>query len=172
MPKMRVMSWVLFTLSLAFFFVQDFRWALKMPYLEWKNSAEAFQIPPDQLRALAERARQNRDAQSLAFVALQSTLEEDIALANQAVALDPSLTWIYYDLAYKRRFSDQPWKSPAFAPTLKDWTLKLEAFDPQNAAPHLLRAEVVRDAAQGFQDAYGPKKRLGGATPPAPTPVK
>jgi len=153
---MRVISWVLFTLSLAFFFVQDFRWALKMPYLEWKNSADALEVPPGQLQALAERAKQSRDAQSLAFVALHSSLHEDVALANQAVALDPSVSWIYLHLAYKRRFSDQPWKSPAFAPTLNDWTAKLEAFDPQNAAPYLLEADAIRDRTKGFPEYYPP----------------
>ena len=156
MPRMRVISWVLFTLSLAFFFVQDFRWALKMPYLEWKNSADALEIPPGQLQALAERAKQGRDAQSLAFVALHSPLHEDVALANQAVALDPSVTWIYLHLAYKRRFSDQPWKSPGFAPTLNDWTVKLEAFDPQNATPYLLEADAIRDRTKGFPEYYPP----------------
>jgi len=156
MPRMRIMSWVLFTLALAFFFVQDFRWALKMPYLEWKGSADALEIPPGQLQALAERAKQSRDAQSLAFVALHSSLNEDVALANQAVALDPSVTWVYLHLAYKRRFSDQPWKSPAFAPTLNDWTVKLEAFDPQNAAPYLLEADAIRERTKGFPEFYPP----------------
>lgn len=159
MPKMRIMSWVLFTLSLSFFFVQDFRWALQMPYVEWKNSADAFEIPPGQLQALAERAKQSRDAQSLAFVALHSSLNEDVALANQAVALDPSVTWIYLHLAYKRRFSDQPWKSPAFAPILNDWTVKLEAFDPQNAASYLLEADAIRDRTKSFPEYYPPFPR-------------
>ena len=156
MPRMRIISWVLFTLSLAFFFVQDFRWALKMPYVEWKNSPDALEVPPGQLQALAERAKQSRDAESLAFVALHSSLNEDVALANQAVALDPSVTWIYLHLAYKRRFSDQPWKSAAFAPTLNDWTVKLEAFDSQNAAPYLLEAEAIRDRTKSFPEFHPP----------------
>lgn len=154
------MSWVLFTLSLAFFFVQDFRWALKMPYLEWKNSPDALELPPGQLQALAERARQSRDAQSLAFVALHVTTDggRDVALANEAVAMDPSLTWLYYQLTYRHRGyhgPKQPAWEPAFVPVLKDWTAKLQAFDPQDAAPYLLEAEAIRDRAQDFPDFMG-----------------
>ena len=158
MPRLRIISWVLFTLSLAFFFVQDFRWALRMPYLEWKNSPDAFEVPPAQLQGLAERARQGRDAQSLAFVALHSPLQEDVAMANQAVALDPSLTWIYWQLAYRHRGYPSPGKTawePAFVPVLKDWTAKLEAFDPKNAAPYLLEAETIRDRTKDFLDQIG-----------------
>jgi hypothetical protein len=157
---MRVISWVLFTLSLAFFFVQDFRWALKMPYVEWKNSPDAFEVPPDRLQALAERAKQGRDAESLAFVSLHMATDggRDIALANEAVALDPSLTWIYFQLAYRHRGypgAGRPAWEPAFVPVLKDWTAKLQAFDVQNAAPYLLDAEAIRDRTRDFLDPSG-----------------
>lgn len=154
MPRMRIMSWVLFTLALAFFFVQDFRWALQMPYLEAKSDWESEGIPQDQLQALAERAKQNRDAQSLAFVALHVAGDQDAALADQAVAMDPSLTWIYYGMAHRHLAADR--KQPAFAPTLKEWTAKLQAFDPQNAVPYLLEAELLRDQAKKFPDLYSP----------------
>ena len=161
MPKMRVISWVLFTLSLAFFFVQDFRWALKMPYVEWKNSPDALEIPPGRLQALAERAKQSHDADSLAFVALHTAIDggRDTALANEAVAMDPSLTWIYYQLAYRHRDYRGPGRpawEPAFAPILKDWTAKLQAFDPQNAVPYLLEAEAIRDQTGKFPDLNPP----------------
>ena len=45
MPKMRIMSWVLFTLALAFFSVRDFRWALQMPYLEARVDWDSPGIP-------------------------------------------------------------------------------------------------------------------------------
>ena len=154
MPRMRVMSWVLFTLALAFFFVQDFRWALQMPYLEAKSDWESEGIPQDQLRALAERAKQDRDAQSLAFVALHVAGDQDAALADQAVAMDPSLTWIYYGMAHRHLAANR--KQPAFAPTLKEWTAKLQAFDPQNAVPYLLEAEILRAETKGFPDLYPP----------------
>lgn len=157
MPRMRVISWVLFTLSLAFFFVQDFRWALRMPYLEWKDSADAFEVPPDRLQALAERAQRGRDAESLAFVALHIATDggRDVALANEAVAIDPSLTWIYYQLAYRHRGyhgPKQPAWEPAFTPVLKDWTAKLQTFDSRNAVPYLLEAEATRDRTKDFPD--------------------
>ena len=135
MPKMRIMSWVLFTLSLAFFFVRDFRWGLQIPYWEATTGAiwwNAPVVPQQQLLALAERAKQSRDAQSLAFVALHVGRDQDVALAEQAVALDPSLTWVYYGVA-DRHGDGHGWKDPAFAPTLKTWIAKLQAWDPGNA---------------------------------------
>ncbi len=145
---------MLFTLALAFFFVQDFRWALQMPYLEAKSDWESGGIPQDQLQALAERAKPNRDAQSLAFAALHVAGDQDAALADQAVAMDPSLTWIYYGMARRHLAADR--KQPAFAPTLRQWTAKLQAFDPQNAVPYLLEAELLRDQAKKFPDLYSP----------------
>jgi hypothetical protein len=155
MPKMRIMSWVLFTLALAFFFVRDFRWALQLPYLEARMDWDSPAISQEKLLALAEQARQGRDAQSLAFAALHSDLGLDVALADQAVAMDPSLTWIYYSAANRHRGHDG-WKQPAFASALKDWTAKLQAFDPKNAVPYLLEAEAIRDRTKKFPDFYPP----------------
>ena len=154
---MRIMSWVLFTLAFAFFFVQDFRWGLEIPYWEMTTGArwDAPAIPQEKLLALAERARQNHDARSLAFVALQVGPDRDVAFADQAVAMDPSLTWIYYCVAYRHRL-DNGWKQPAFAATLKGWIAKLQAFDPQNAVPYLLEAEAIRAQAEKFPDLYPP----------------
>ncbi len=128
MPKMRIMSWVLFTLSLAFFFVRDFRWGLQIPYWEATTGSrwDSPLVPQEKLLALAERARQSRDAQTLAFVALHAGPDRDVAVADQAVALDPSLTWVYYGVAYRHR-PDHGWKDPAFAPALKTWIARLQA---------------------------------------------
>ncbi|MDP9263727.1 MAG: hypothetical protein M3O85_05325 [Acidobacteriota bacterium] len=155
MPKMRVMSWVLFTLALAFFFVKDYRWALQLPYMESRSDWESPGISQEKLQALAERAKQDRDAQSLAFVALHAGRDQDVALADQAVAVDPSLTWIYYGVAYRHR-ADNGWKQPAFASTLKGWTASLQAFDAQNAVPYLLQAEAIREQTKKFPDFYPP----------------
>ncbi len=162
MPRMRIMSWVLFTLSLAFFCVQDFRWALTLPYLEAKSDwyAYASLIPPQQLLALAERAKQNHDAQALAFAAIHVPVGQDVALAEQAVAMDPSLTWIYYHAA-GRHYWYHGWKDPAFAATLQGWVAKLQAWDGQNAAPHLLEASVISEQTKGFPELHfgGPLKK-------------
>ena len=155
MPKMRVMSWVLFTLALAFFSVRDFRWGLQLPYLEAGTDWDSSGIPPENLQALAERAKQSRDAESLAFLALRVGGGEDVALADQAVALDPSLTWIYYGVANRHR-GDRGWRQPAFASTLKGWTAKLQAFDPHNAVLYLLEAEAIREQTEKFPDLYPP----------------
>jgi hypothetical protein len=154
MPRMRVMSWVLFTLAFAFFFVQDFRWSLQLPYQEARTEWTGSDVPQADLLALAERAQHSRDARSLAFVAFHVAGDQDVTFADQAVAIDPSLTWIYYGMAHRHLAANR--KQPAFAPTLKAWTAKLEAFDPQNAVPYLLEAEILRDETPKFPDLYPP----------------
>ena len=86
---------------------------------------------------LADQARKNHDAEGLAFAAIRPFERggrEDLnsaALANEAVGLDPKLTWIYAMVAHGNRS----------LPEADEWIGKLQQFDPQNALPHLLIAE-------------------------------
>ena len=148
MRRTRFMSMVFLALSLAFFCVQEFRWALEFLVVEYrlqKLSSFGTPIAPEKLRALAQQAQQSGDAQALAFVALNlpsDDREESFRLAEQAVARDPKLTWIYYQLA-KKHSGD--WTNPDVAKRMREWAAKLEAFDPDNAVPSLLRAELLRE---------------------------
>jgi len=84
-------------------------------------------------RKVAELARKNHDAEGLAFAALhpwQGT-PDSAELAEEAVRLDPKLTWIYADVGHHN----------AARPEGDEWISKLQQFDPQNALPHLLTAE-------------------------------
>ena len=158
MRRTRFMSLFFLALSVAFFCVQDFRWALQFPLLEYfflkGGQAALAPLGPSarQLEALRQRAEKNGDAQQLAFAAMHwpsDKREESFRLAEQAVARDPRLTWIYYPAA--GRYADQ-WREAAVAERLRPWVAKLEAFDPDNALPSLFRAELLRETTKDWRD--------------------
>jgi hypothetical protein len=79
-------------------------------------------------------AEKENDAQTLAFLAMQSQDEQtSTRLAHQAIALDPSLTWILVDLPFR---------------TLSSHLEQLQRWDPDNAVPYLLRADFLDFQAQ------------------------
>ncbi len=85
---------------------------------------------------MAREAEANPDAKTLAFLsARMSTPEENARLADEAVAIDPSLTWIYIKGAGSNYVYSQISEKRA-------WTHKLEAWDPDNAMPYLMQAAV------------------------------
>lgn len=151
MRRTRFMSLVFLALSLAFFCVQEFRWALEYLVVEYKlgrlTSYAAF-LPPEKVRALAERAQQGGDAQALAYAALHTeNREESLRWADQAVAKDPQLTWIYYHVALNHMpFSAAP--DPEVAKHIQEWIPKLQAFDPDNSVPYILQAQLIRGQAE------------------------
>jgi hypothetical protein len=87
---------------------------------------------------MAREAETNRDAKTLVFIASRSRMdhtEEDARLADEAVAIDPSLTWIYSRGA-------SGWYLYYQVTQKHGWIQKLEAFDPNNATPYLMEASV------------------------------
>src|SRR4029077_12221865 len=54
-------------------------------------------------------------------------------LAEEAVRLNPGLTWVYGVVAVN-------W---SFFPQVERWTSALQAFDPENALSHLIAAERI-----------------------------
>jgi len=85
------------------------------------------------LRNLAARAEKERDARTLAFVALAAPdTGSAMALADHAVAIDPSLVWIYAGST----------GHPEYAPPSKDGLARLLSADPDNAFPELVAARV------------------------------
>lgn len=102
------------------------------------NSLESgFQVGPlseDGLLRLAAQAREKKDAEAMAFVALRLWQNpESDQLAQEAVRLDPRLTWVYSILG-------SPYHSPA---DTKTRVRQLEAWDPQNAMPYLVEADRI-----------------------------
>lgn len=143
MRKTRFMSLFFLVLGLAFFFVSEFRQALQVPAVRRQLEMGVFKVGP---AALVRDAEQEGDARTLAFVALNSPDQEERArLAGQAVSLDPSLTWIYYWLATRN-------PRPAQA---REWTDQLQAWDPENAIPYLLEAELLREERKDDWPGWG-----------------
>jgi hypothetical protein len=125
--------------SLLFFLAPTFRQAFRVSLAQWHDIFHVHfdidgQKSDPELQVFARRAEQNHDAEALAFAATRSTNESESArLADQAIHLDPRLTWIYAIAAV--RYS--------WLPEIDRWALALEQWDPQNALPYLITAEKI-----------------------------
>ena len=126
--------------SLLFFVAPVFRQAFQVSLAQWHD---VFHIrtpldepPPSDptLEAIAQEAKENYDAEALAFVALHTrNPSESVRFAESAVHLDPKLAWVYGIVAVQ-------WSS---FPELDRWVPALEKYDPQNALPYLIVAEKL-----------------------------
>lgn len=94
------------------------------------------------LDKMAARAGKEKDAETLAFVALSSTRnstpdaeQRAEKLVEQTVGLDPSFIWIY---GAKNHGAN-------LYPAQKEWMNRLQTSDPDNAVPILLEANAVAD---------------------------
>jgi hypothetical protein len=125
--------------SLLFFLAPVFRQAFYISLAQWRDILHVrrsfgYREVDPALDALAEKAEQNHDAEALAFVAAREpNRSESVRLAEEAVHLDPSLTWLYAVVAVQ-------WSS---FPELDRWVSALEKLDPQNALPYLITAEKI-----------------------------
>jgi hypothetical protein len=125
--------------SLLLFLTPVFRQAFQVSLAQWHD---VFHVEhrlgyPDQdpeLDALAKKAEQNQDAEALAFVAVRYPNEIQRArLADEAVHLDPNLTWLY---AVAGTAYLSPSEIDRRVSLLKQW-------DPVNALPHLFAAQKI-----------------------------
>ena len=125
--------------SLLFFAAPTFRDAFQLSLTQWRGLMRAafstgyvsFDRGPDYSK-LAAKAEANHDAEGLAFAALHRRSANDGAKwADEAVALNPQLTWIYAVMANGLRPRSE----------IDVWISKLKQFDPQNAVPYLIQAE-------------------------------
>jgi hypothetical protein len=125
--------------SLLFFLAPVFRQAFRVSLAQWHDifhveRSFGYRDPDPELDALAKKAEQNHDAEALAFVAARHANEaEAVRLADDAVRLDPNLTWVYAIVAVQ-------WSS---FPELDRWVPALEKFDSSNALPYLITAERI-----------------------------
>jgi hypothetical protein len=93
-------------------------------------------VPSRTLEKAARSAAEHCDAPCLAFVAAHtSNGPEALRLADQAVGLDPRLTWIYVPIYYKL-YGNDPERRAARQRLIE----RLEAWDHDNAVPYLLEA--------------------------------
>ena len=162
--RTRFMNWFFLVLGLAFFALPDFRRALEAPLAglyfaqpaKFPGLARFFTLKryasDEELLELARAADERGDSDLTAFAALNlptgTAWSEVGRLADHAVAHDPSLTWIYVPLLYRYK---QAWdwvsasqQSAQYMQFIQERITKLEAFDPTNAVPHLMRAELIR----------------------------
>lgn len=156
MRRTRFMSLFFLALAVAFFFVPDFRWALQLPFISgfqsdsmWRRAllspghlGRFAELPERNIVALAREAEKTGNARHLAFAALHwpyDQRQETFRLAELAVARDPKLTWLYYQVAARYYAS---LKETGTERTVLPWLDKVEAFDAGNSAPFLLLAEL------------------------------
>jgi hypothetical protein len=125
--------------SFLFFLAPVFRQAFQVSLVQWQDLVHVQIVQDNQgldpgLEALARKAEQNHDAEGLAFVAVRHGNDSLSArLAEEAVHLDPSLTWVYAVVAVQH-------------PDLSEidrWVPELERWDPQNALPYFIVAKKI-----------------------------
>jgi hypothetical protein len=125
--------------SLLFFLAPVFRQAFHVSLAQWHDVLHirltlGYQESDPQLEALARKAEQNHDAEGLAFAAIRHWHESESArLADEAVHLDPKLTWVYAVVAVQH---------PGLS-EIDRWVPELEQWDSQNALPHFIVAEKI-----------------------------
>ncbi len=140
--------------SLAFFLAPSFNQALRLSLQSWGAIFRPNAPFQSGLSGLAARAEKQHDANLLAFTALRiapygsfrntSPLRaKSLRLADEAVRLDPRLTWIYADIVARN----------PDAPESKDLIKRLRQWDPGNALPDLLLAEC-QEALLARQHSY------------------
>jgi hypothetical protein len=124
--------------SLLFFLFPVFRHAFQVSLAQWHDvlhvkSRFNYAESDPALEALAKKAEENRDAEALAFVAIRHPNElQRVRLADEAVHLDPNLTWVYATAG--------TWRSPSSG---IDHVSALKKWDPENALAHLFAAQNI-----------------------------
>lgn len=119
--------------SLLFLLAPTFRQGLGVSLAQWRMTFDVAPHSPwpetnPAFYALASRARKQHDAEAMAFAAVNIFKGSERArLAEEAVQLDPNLTWIYA----------RAYPTPDNFAT---WIQKLKQWDPGNALPYFMEA--------------------------------
>lgn len=153
MRKSRFMTLFFLALALAFFFLRDFRAALRVPFLNLgrgpygEGGAPGF--PTREVDRYIRWAEARNDAPGMLFGAFQlqaSNRTHAMELLDKAVARDPKLAWAYLQGAWEaaEEFETSAWRERAFR--YADLAI---AHAPDNAAGYLGKAEFVRRATLG-----------------------
>jgi hypothetical protein len=137
--KPGVLAFSLMAIALASLALPGMLRGIETVWATWNARAAA--LSPAQLERMGREAEQNHDAKMLAFVAerLVHTEKSSQYFADAAVAMDPNLTWIYFERPnYLYRVH------PSAEDALRRARI-LEKWDPQNAVPYLMEASVAFD---------------------------
>jgi len=131
--RSRFFTAALLAATLLVLFLPQSRLALSAARASW-NGFEITALDRHTLEVMASRAEAEKDAQRVAFVALAlPDSERAMVLADRAVALDPSLTWIYSTRFHR----------PEDVPMPDAWHKRSLARDPDNAFVHLATADDI-----------------------------
>jgi hypothetical protein len=135
LPKRsRLFTAAVLVAAAAIFFLPHSREAVSTVRATWQGYHPLLDNDRRTLEQLAARAERETDARTLAFVALTfRESDQSVRLADKAVSLDPSFTWIYASRFYR----------PADVPQQPEWLARLHAFDPDNAFIYLTAADAV-----------------------------
>ena len=149
LPKRsRVFTAAILAAAALLLFLPVGREAIRTVWASWQGFQES---ASDQrtLEELAARAEKEKDAGTLAFVALSITdPKRAAALTERAVSLDPHLVWVYGARNHR----------PNFDPPQEEWLARLKAADPGNAVPDLLMADaLVEPSVDVFYEHWTPK---------------
>jgi hypothetical protein len=133
LPKRsRVFTAVVLAVAALLLALPEGREAIRTVRSSWRGYRESG-WDQRMLDELAARAEKERDASTLAFVALSTSDRAHGAdLAARAVALDPQFMWVF--AARNRGLDDDPPRA--------EWLARLQAADPGNAVPQLLVADA------------------------------
>jgi hypothetical protein len=138
----RFVTALLLLASACLLLTSDVRQALRAGLRAWSSSSgwpEYMEFVPK----LRKEASTHRDPQLLALLALMSDENsEKIRSAAEAAQADRSLTWIYAMI----RLNEQP--CCTLHPSIEPGVAALEKWDPDNAVPRMLAANVIYEHAE------------------------
>jgi len=134
LPKRsRVFTAVTLVVAVLLLFLPGGREAMQTVRASWQGFQQS-NSDALALKELAARAEKEKDASTLAFVALATTdPKKAAALTERAVALDPELIWVY----------GAKYNGPNYDPPREEWLARLQVADPDNAVPYLLAADAL-----------------------------
>lgn len=140
LPKRsRLFTAVLLAATVAVLFLPQSRIAISTVRATWQG----FQLRDSDrrtLETLAARGEREKDARTMAFAALTfPNSGQSVPLAEKAVSLDPSFTWIYASRFYGLEDAPRP----------VEWLSRLRTSDPDNAFVYLAAADAISQPRYG-----------------------
>jgi hypothetical protein len=132
-----IISLLLLLVAVSSLALPGLRQGFMTVYDSWNFSHPNLQ--PAQLEKMGRQAETDHDATTLALVAMRlpGDSQEKNHWADLAVSLDPSLTWIYFQMRNPEQ-SDQSLNAETSAQIAR-----LQKWDPDNAVPYLMEADEV-----------------------------
>jgi hypothetical protein len=161
--KARTIAVVSLLVALAFFLLPSFRQAMSLAGDTLDGAPWARRVPKNRSQQQTPDARmisaeQQHDARMLAYLATHEESDELAGqAADQAVAIDPQWTWVYYALA-GRDMAEDMLRPPT--PRFSTWIQKLRQWDPQNAASYLLEARRIEQLEIANAPGRTPSEKL------------